>query len=189
MTRVAFKIKAEITGMQGILDRLKGLKQGARNKVLRPAVTAGAKVILTAAKTNLRGHNLKGTGLLLRSLGSKVKVTRAGLVMGLVGPRTGYKTVKGPGGRRRELTKLGAKFKEFGQNPIKYAHFVEFGTRAHSVARGASLKKKKGGGKQHPGAKAYPFLRPAVDEKVDSIRGAMVKAATAALAKLAIGGA
>ena len=181
---MGFKVTAKIDGMEGLLNRLRAMKQGARNKILKPAVTAGAKVILTAAKANLRAHNLQGTGLLLRSLGTKVKVMRSGVVVGIVGPRTGYKMVKGPGGKRRTVTKLGQKFAAAGQNPIYYAHLIEFGTRAHSVARGASLRKHKGGGKMHPGAKAYPFLRPAVDQKVAAIRGAMTKAASAALAKM-----
>jgi HK97 gp10 family phage protein len=61
--------------------------------------------------------------------------------------------------------------------PSNYVHLVEFGTRPHSLGKGARAKRKaskwgreraakpaKAGaaGNKHPGAKAKPFLRPAM---------------------------
>lgn len=46
-----------------------------------------------------------------------------------------------------------------------HAHLAEFGTAPHSVARGAELESNtlQDRGPHHPGARAQPFLRPALD--------------------------
>jgi HK97 gp10 family phage protein len=43
-----------------------------------------------------------------------------------------------------------------------YAHFVEFGTQAHSLTKGASVLsgKRQGQGGTHPGTTAQPFFYP-----------------------------
>lgn len=45
-----------------------------------------------------------------------------------------------------------------------YARFVEFGTRPHSLAKGARKQNRAarmGGGYMHPGARPFPFFYPA----------------------------
>lgn len=56
--------------------------------------------------------------------------------------------------------------------PRNYAHLAEFGTSPHSTAP-KNLSKAKGSKgrrvpRQHPGAKAKPFMRPAYDTKIGS---------------------
>jgi HK97 gp10 family phage protein len=67
--------------------------------------------------------------------------------------------------------------------PRRYAHLVEFGTAAHMVGKGSSLKRRssnftqradgaeykpgKQTGKPHPGSAPQPFMRPAFDENVE----------------------
>ncbi|MEE2860843.1 MAG: HK97-gp10 family putative phage morphogenesis protein [Pseudomonadota bacterium] len=49
-----------------------------------------------------------------------------------------------------------------GSKEAFYARFVEFGTRAHSLARNASVSrdKRQGQGGSHPGTAAQPFFYP-----------------------------
>lgn len=67
------------------------------------------------------------------------------------------------------LAVIGAESKKdgrTGRNPANYAHLVEFGTAPHQV-----------GNRQHPGAKAHPFLGPAFDSSVpESLRRTAAKA-------------
>lgn len=45
-----------------------------------------------------------------------------------------------------------------GDEKAFYARWVEFGTKAHNVAKGGGNKSFKGQGRQHPGAQAKPFF-------------------------------
>lgn len=86
---------------------------------------------------------VKGGGL-ARSIGKKPA-------------KDGLLWMVGPGARGKYAMKVGG----------WRAKFVEFGTRPHSLAKGASLgfpkrrRKKQGQGAQHPGSAPNPFVRPA----------------------------
>src|SRR5262249_13206389 len=82
-------IKGELQGLEGVLARLRGLKQGARNKVLRPALAKGARIVAKAVKAQVKALVRRRTGLLEKSVGSVV-VAEGGTVVGLVRPRAKF---------------------------------------------------------------------------------------------------
>src|ERR1041385_8283137 len=91
---MSLAIKARIEGLEPLIFRLNLLKQGPRNVILRRAVDRGNKILLKAARGNLKAYGFTTKSLLYKSLGSKIAVTRKGIVVGIVGPRTGFKSVK-----------------------------------------------------------------------------------------------
>lgn len=66
-----------------------------------------------------------------------------------------------------------------GNSRAYYAHMVEFGTRAHTIAPRARAMQIGGqfvaGTVQHPGARPHPFMRPAADEKFSQAVAAVQK--------------
>jgi HK97 gp10 family phage protein len=114
-----------LTGDKALIKAMGHLKQSAQRKVARPAVNAALTPVNKEAKRAAK--RTQRTGQLWRSIGKRVKgYKQSGTVWGGVGPRSGFRIVVD------------------GQpvNPLRYGHFVEFGTR-RTVAR--------------------PFLRPALD--------------------------
>lgn len=113
-------------------------------KILRGGLRAGAKVIEAEAKRRVPVV----TGQLRDSIRVSTGSKRGGKV---------YAHVKA-GGRKK-----GQAF---------YAHFVEFGTARHVILPGGGTKAGKalaiagrmvGAKVDHPGARARPFMRPALD--------------------------
>lgn len=144
---MAFAIKGELQGLQSVLAALDKLKQGARNRILRKALTTAAKPMTKTAKELAP----RETGLLRKSIGSVTRTNKSGFVMVIIGPRVGFRkevklkknrifrqagtrTVFVPKPTDEQLTMV--------RNPIKYAHLVELGTRYR---------------------RAKPFLQPAFD--------------------------
>lgn len=112
---MSFAIRGKIGGLGDVFRKLDGVKNALRNRILRAAVGDGMKVVLDAAKAGAP----RDSGLLRRSLGRRVKVYRnSGVVVGIVGPRTGFKEAVATK-RGRTVTR----------NATKYAHLVELGTR------------------------------------------------------------
>ena len=106
-----FKFKATVRGLEGIFAELRGVDAKVRKKILRKAVGEASKIVLRDAKSRVP----VATGQLRKSLGRRVKTYRgSGVVVVLVGPRTGFKTQVG----------------DKTVNPTQYAHLVEKGTRA-----------------------------------------------------------
>lgn len=97
-----------ILGVPEVMRQLETLKRTARNKHVRKGVNDGTKLLLKAVKSRCPTES----GLLKKSLGRKVKAYKAAIV-GLVGPRRGYK---------REV-KIGGKTEV--RDPSKYAHLAE----------------------------------------------------------------
>lgn len=160
---MAFKIKAEITGLEDLVKQLRDeLPRRMQSKILKKAIGDGSKVILKAARQKVpKGE----TGLLKKSLGRRIKVYRlSGKVIAMVGPRTGFKKTKA--GRVR--TKLGEEFSSAQVDPSKYAHLVEKGTKPHAIK--ITNGPFKGRTIQHPGSPAQPFLRPALDNNIARVR-------------------
>lgn len=126
----------ELKGFKELDKLLKQLPQEAAKKALEPAVRAGANVIRKEARANAPGKELKRHIIVKKSRRTQYSVTY----------------------------QIGTTKKAF------YAHFFEFGTSPHLIK---VFKKKSlaGGGAffgkevQHPGQKAKPFLRPAMDTK------------------------
>lgn len=69
-----------------------------------------------------------------------------------------------------------------GKESAFYAHFVEFGTRPHSIAKGGATKRgARVFHRPHPGAKAHPFLFPAAEAAKNPFIAEMNKAVRQAL--------
>lgn len=143
-----FTIKSKVEGAEGVLKALDGVEKKLRKKLIRKAVAAAGKVILSRAKQLVftKSKTLK------KSLGRKVKVYSSGVAVVVVGPRVGFK---------KEVVRDG---RTVLANPVKYAHLVELGTRPHRYKTRAG---------RHPGATAKPFLRPAVEGIQATIRKVM----------------
>lgn len=127
-------------------------------KVVRGAVTFAIKPLLKSMKAKVPVV----FGQLKRSLKIKQKnYKRQGIVFALVGPDA---AVKDP------VT---------GARPVKYAHLVEFGTAPHEVnaKRGKVLTLLVGPVTkiEHPGARAKPFMRPALAENKNKILSNYIK--------------
>lgn len=130
----------------------------SRKRVASKAIKKGMKPVVSGAKSRAA----KKSGALKKSIGSKSfasKKTKTGAV-GVVGARA------------KVAQQIQAQGKEKRADASYYAHLVEFGTRAHSLAKGSKLARKnkpeqrdigQGVGAQHPGATAKPFLKPAWD--------------------------
>lgn len=156
---MAWKIKGELQGLKEAAKALEGLKRGVRNKVLRRAVTAAARILAKAAKAAV---TMRRSGQLKRSMGSVVR-TYAKAVVGIVGPREDFKTT----------------WNKQPVDPAKYAHLVEEGVRPHALGKGSSLKDKYSydrktrrrllvnkanqHGRMHPGFEGRHFLKKAFD--------------------------
>lgn len=77
-----------------------------------------------------------------------------------------------------------------GDDRAFYARWVEFGTQAHSLAKGAdasSRRRKSLPGRQHPGAKATPFFFPSYRANRKRMKSRVSRAITKAAKKVAAG--
>jgi len=139
------KIEGKLYGEKELLHALKALPVKLQNKALRTGVTKAARLVVKAAKQTV----VKDSGLLKRSLGHRVWMSRDGMVIGAtIGPR------KGMGGlvEKKQSKKRGKYMKAVGKkditsgkaamraesmeyrDPTKYAHLVERGTK-HTAPR------------------------------------------------------
>lgn len=147
------------------LDRsLRLLGKNVYDKQVGQAANAAMKLMVSAARRHVPIRH----GVLKKSLGTRVKRYRRNRVvyvgMGPQGTKTGVKYFVA---HRTGLEYV---------NPVNYAHLVEFGTRPHSMTRGARLPRvgaragtaaargREEGPVVHPGARPQPFMRPAFDQ-------------------------
>lgn len=146
-----------IKGGKELDDLLRTLPVKLERNVMRAALAAGARVIMKEAKANApvgppSFTNVMEYGGYAGALRDSVRVTTRVVKGGAV-----TASVKA-GGRTRK----GA--------DVFYAHIVEFGARRHLIRPRA--KKMEIGGKfvagevVHPGVRAQPFMRPALDTKL-----------------------
>lgn len=147
-----------------------------KRQIAQKAVRAGAKLVQQAAKA--RAPKRKRSGALKRSIGIKAAKGRKGKTLA-------YAVV---GARRKVITR----YKGRKTVPANYAHLVEKGTKPHSLlkrAKGALAKLKRlaqvkaGVGRQHPGAKAKPFLRPALESQRQAAYSVMLRTLAAEVEK------
>lgn len=120
---MAWKIKGDLKGVKEAAQALEGLKRGLRNKVLRRAVTAAARVVLRSVKA---AETRRRTGQLKKSLDIKVRTYSSGAVVGVIGPSRGFRIMLG----KQPV------------DPIYYAHLVEAGVRPHALGKGSRLRDK-----------------------------------------------
>lgn len=157
-------------------------------KILRKQAKLAMRPMLSTA----RRLAPKRSGLLRKSLGILVKAYHRAIWAGM-GPRHGFRAI---------ITD-----RETGQqelaDPVKYAHLVEFGTRPHSITRGARLSRPSArpgtraaegvaiGRVTHPGSPPRAFMRKAWEAHRSSAAQAfadgVVEDIEAAWAKLVAG--
>jgi hypothetical protein len=124
-----FRAKAGLGNVgQATLQKLKALGPKLEKKILRAAVDKGTKYLTKQTKANVPVQ----TGLLKKSIGSKVKTYPNGKIIGIVGPRSGFRQQVVTRGRKGAIlrTKKGLKLfmaggKDTVRNPLKYAHLTE----------------------------------------------------------------
>lgn len=150
---MAFAVVGKVAGLDELKRALAGVDKRVRKTALRKGVTAGTKVVLDKAKAKVQ----RRSGLLAKSLGRKTKVFRNdGAVVGIVGPRVGFKKQTG-------VVKTGKKAGQpIMENPTQIAHLIEKGTRR---------------------SRAFPFMRPALDESKGEVARAVTEAVQAELHK------
>lgn len=142
----------KIKGLQEIKAFLDELPVKMQNNIMRGALRAGARPIAMEAKARVAKKSLT----LARSIRYNTTKDKGRLkVMAYVRA----------GGKGREGKRLGA----------FYAHMVEFGTQPHVIK--AKANNPRGlfgrGIKQvnHPGTRAQPYMRPAMDyRQMDALR-------------------
>ena len=136
-----------IRGGRELQEFLSSLPAKLEQNILRSALSAGARVVAKEAKAKVpvsppNSRNARLYGAYAGALQKSIKVVS-----------------RSKNGRITASVKVGDKI-------AYYAKWVEFGTWAHSIKKGA---KRKAGtvetGVPHPGARPRPFLRPAFDEK------------------------
>lgn len=114
-----FLARANLSGLGPLLARVEALGPRAHKKITRAMVAAGGRAVAKQAKRLAP----KETGLLRRSIGSKVKTYPSGVTVAVVGPRLGF--------RKEVLRKRNRPFAPASMaNPVKYAHLMELGTRS-----------------------------------------------------------
>lgn len=132
-----FQVSSELKGMNEAIARLNGLKQGARNKILRPAVQKMTRIVARGVKslapvsgekyvrkTVNKDYSLNERivkGLLKKAVAAVVGTTRDGIVVGTIGISKGFKTYVG------QRTKGKKKGSPIYYDPARIAHLVELG--------------------------------------------------------------
>jgi len=133
--------------LEGTDKLMAAIKQALlKHKVedVRKALKRGAMILVDKAKNSIRRSE---SGVLKNSIKILPKFRGAPSVL-YVGPRV----------KRRRRSK-GEKANI--QDSPFYAHFVEYGTAAHNLGFKGKFVEVKG--RDHPGAKPKPYMRPAFD--------------------------
>jgi len=153
---------AIIKGDKDLIKRMDRLaSRGVRNRISRPAVREAAAEVRKLAKFYAGAH--KDTGLLRKSIKNVPRTGDAGVYQ-VIGPAHGFK--------RAAVNSSGVFSVDKYQDPVKYAHLVELGTKPHLISpkgrSGAVGTLRVGqtfvsGAVMHPGTPPRPFMRPAHD--------------------------
>ena len=158
----------KVKGLADLQKFLYQLPAKLEQNILRGALRAGAKLVLEAAKQN--AASIVGDP-------SETNKKRYNLYAGAL--RDSIRISTRIDKRKKQVVasvKAGGKSKKTGAD-VFYAHIIEFtGARPHSVKKGASLRSGKYQYKEsmHPGMRARPFMRPALDLQA---RNAVIAAA------------
>jgi len=144
---------AKVEGVDELVKTLKSILTKHNVNEVRKALKRGAMILVEEEKRRVLSALVDDGGKLYNSIKIMPKWSKDPSSL-FVAPRV----------RRRFTAKTSQKTKD--ENPF-YAHFVEYGTRPHSL--GYKGKFVSGKGAMHPGAKATPYVRPALDSKAQEI--------------------
>lgn len=142
--------KIPVEGLSSLFSEMDSFPDKLERNILRGAMRAAARVFMLEVKA--RAPRLSG------ALAASARVT-AGIKNGIIEAKVVV------GGR----VKGGSK-KQGKDRGVFYAMWVEFGSAAHLIQAAAKSALKIGNRLvsevSHPGAKAHPFFRPAIDAKM-----------------------
>jgi len=152
------------SGDQELINLLRSLPDRIQHRALVAGLRKAGTLLLRTARSVVRTES----GTLKRSLGSNVSNKLGQPVVLTVGPRRGFgrRVVVGRKGRMRAMRKKDARRNSRRRIPTQYAHLIE-----------------KGHGGKHP-SKAYPFLRPAMEQNVAGVREILVSEINRQIEKL-----
>lgn len=154
-----------LTGARDLIRNFERLPVRLQRKTVRSAVQKVARRMVRSVKDTMKTeptlHDHRAgvpfdTGLLYKSIGHRMWTAKTGqwAVGATIGPRKGFATMvkRGDGKKSKSLTKAaiakvvagggGFQRSEYA-DPVKYAHLVERGVRAHG---------------KHPGVEGRPFM-------------------------------
>jgi HK97 gp10 family phage protein len=141
---MSIDVTIKMDGDREIMRMLAGWNPVSQRRIVRPGVSRGARLVSRTARANAPVES----GLLRKSIGVVVKTYKDGTVVGVVGPRHGFKrAVAGSGKSSKIVTRKNVG--DFSnsrislRNPVKYAHLVHGGTRPHAVGSGSKIVRSK----------------------------------------------
>jgi HK97 gp10 family phage protein len=183
MSRISSKsISMSLTGEEFVKRMFNEVGPAAAIRISSYASGLAMERVVRSAQSRARGAEIMRTGLLAESIGSKNKTykrKKAGTIVVVVGPRTGFEK-----GVWVDNTLTGTRDLVMA-DPVKYAHLVEFGTQPHRISQGSVLartfksgRKQKAvdnGGAMHPGTPPRPFMRPALESNAKYVVGKLSK--------------
>ena len=147
------KVRVADAAVQAVRRKLDAVDRKAATAAVRAGIEEVTRAVLKDAKALVPER----TGQLRKSLGRRVRVyRRSRVVVGIVGPRRGFKVVVGG----------------VPVDPARYAHLVEFGRAAVRAKEGGLLSSEKTAvapdqprvfGRSVGPVPPRPFLRPAWD--------------------------
>lgn len=143
-------LNLHIEGTEELQKKLDKLESKIAKKIIRKAVGKGLTPIRKAARGMVAGR--RRTGMLHRSLATRVKVYRSGAVWGGVGTDV----------------QKSAEFPRYGKVvPSNYAHLVELGTKPHSLKTRVDTKMIR------RGMGIFPSLAAAIMKRAGQDPGVM----------------
>lgn len=133
---MAFRRAVEIQGLKPTLRSLLVFKAGTQRKILRPAMNKGTRLLakilkkLVPVRKSVSSNMSYKGGQSKKSMASKVKTYKE-TVVGIVGPRKGYKLQVGIRVRGK------SKGQPFYTDPINISHLIDLGHGGPHPASGA----------------------------------------------------
>lgn len=156
-----------VTGDKEITAHLEALDKSFARRIIRKGVRKGIQIGAKMAKP----YAPKKSGTLRKSIGSKVSKAKGGTrVAGVVGARYG--------------------FEKNGQDPTKYQHLVNRGTKPHSIApKTKKVMAFRAGGRTlfsqtstHPGTRPNAFLTRAYNASRSAVQSTVMNTIRAEIA-------
>lgn len=174
---VQVRVEQRVQGLTDLRRALSQLPDRIGGLAVRRSLLEGAGVVRDEARNLAPVRKIKGGGHLKKSIVSQTRGV--------------FRDGKGRPVEHRAVVIIAKRRGKIARSARAYAHFVEFGTRPHSVGKGSKLVRGVNIGLRHPGARPQPFLRPAFDTKkvvaLRTIEGRMRREVAAETAKLAAG--
>ena len=152
------KVEIQFDGLKDVIASLNGLKQGFRNRILRPSVKEGCDVIRdrARAKVNKSGKDKPAAKRIAKRIVSQVKTDRG------TGAIEGWIISGSPQ----------SWLLEYGHGPVKVGE-SQHGRKVSETAKALAIWLSSGEvifRASTKGSAPHPFMRPAIDEgKTDAV--------------------